>query len=161
MPYFLRNHIQMNFELLGNSAVPDACQHVEVTQTKEAVKTAGNLIFFPLMWASCLAEIIMWRQHTRFASPVFSMHQMFFLTFCVELRRHSEQVSAPPQAKGQSQRKRLHHNQPLQIQLFTPPQKPSSHQLQAAQLRARSINSLMSWFYCNVSFSDTPKWGRI
>ncbi len=46
MPYFLPNCVQMNFRLLGNSAVPDACQHVEVTQTKEAVESAGNFLFF-------------------------------------------------------------------------------------------------------------------
>lgn len=28
---------QMIFELLGNGTLPDACQHVGVTQTKEAV----------------------------------------------------------------------------------------------------------------------------
>lgn len=37
---------QMIFELLGNGTVPDACQHVEVTQTKEAVESAGNFLFF-------------------------------------------------------------------------------------------------------------------
>lgn len=76
------------------------------------------------------------RQHTVFASPVCSIHQMFFLTFCVELQRHTEQVFAPPRAKGQIRRKELHCNQPLKIQLINVPQKPSSHQLQAAQPRA-------------------------
>lgn len=64
--------------------------HVKVTHTKEAVECASNFLFFFLSWcvgASCLTEIIMWRQHTRFASPVCSKHQMFFLTFWVELNR--------------------------------------------------------------------------
>lgn len=50
--------MQMNFELLGNGVVPDACQHVEITQTKEPVKSAGNFHFSLMCGASCLTEII-------------------------------------------------------------------------------------------------------
>lgn len=49
----------MNFELLGSTVVPDTCQHVELTQTKEPVKSAGNFHFSLMCGASCLTEIIM------------------------------------------------------------------------------------------------------
>lgn len=119
--------------------------HVKVTQTKEAVECAGNF-FFSLTWCSetsCLTEIIMWRRHTRFASPACSKHQMFFLTFWAELLRHSEQVSVPPRAKGQIRRKKLHHNQPLQT--FHPTPKPSHYQLQACT--ARSLFLILILFH--------------
>lgn len=108
--------MQMNIELLGNSAVSDARHTCQSHTDKRSCRVCWQF-FFPLIWCSetsCLTEIIMWRQHTRFASPACSKHQMFFLTFWAELLRHSEQVSVPPRAKGQIQRKKLHHNQPLQ-----------------------------------------------
>lgn len=51
-------------------------------------------------------------------------------------------MSAPPQAKGQIQRKKPHRNQPLQIQIA-----PwlRSHQLQAAQPEIWSIHSFLDF----------------
>lgn len=66
--------------------------------------------------ASCLAEMIMWRQNTRFASPACSEHQMFSLTFLAELPKHRKQVPVGPRAEGQIYMEVLHLNKLLQIQ---------------------------------------------
>lgn len=49
MPCSSPNCMQMNFELPGNSTVPDACQHVEGTQTKKAVESDGNFLLLLLL----------------------------------------------------------------------------------------------------------------
>lgn len=107
-------------------------------------------LFFPLAWCSetsCLAEIIMWRQHTRFASPACSKHQMLFLTFWAELPRHSEQVSVPPGPRGRFRGRSyiiISH-----FKLFTLPPKPSHHQLQACP--ARSLFLILILFHFQMA----------
>lgn len=96
LPYFLSNLMQMNFVLLGNSAVPDACQHVAVTQTKEAVESVGNFHFFLDVWGPAVSLRLLCEGSTpAFPSPVCFIHRMFFLTFCIELPRPSQQACAP------------------------------------------------------------------
>lgn len=112
---------------------------------KGSCRVCWQFSFFSCVGASCLTEIIMSRHNTRFSTPVYSMYQMFFLTLCVKLLRHSEQVSAPPLAKGQIQRKKLHCNHPLQIQFFTLLPNQSSHQQQAALPKVMSIHSLLDF----------------
>lgn len=103
MPYVLPNCMQMNFQLLGNSTVPDACQHVEVTQTKEAVESSGNfLLFFSVdaMGPAVSLRLLCEDDTLGSLSPGCSMHQMFVLTFALSCRGTANRCLHLPGLRG-------------------------------------------------------------
>lgn len=113
--------------------------HVKVTQTKQAVKCASTLFFSIFFsWcteASCLMEIIMWQRRAGFAhlpppprpAPLrrlFQASDVLLDFFELSCRDKANRCLYLLRLRGRFRRKKLHHNQPLQILLFTLPPKP-------------------------------------
>lgn len=101
--------MQMNFEVLGNRAAPDSCQHVEVTQTKEAVESAGHFSF--PTW--CVArQLSRWDYHVKAAHsglPHLSVWciRWYFWLFALSCRGTANRCLHLAGLRGQIQRKKL------------------------------------------------------
>lgn len=87
-------------------------------------------IFFLIHEASCLMEIIMWKRRAGFTPLPAPLHRLFQASdvlldfFELSCRDKANRCLYLLRLRGRFRRKKLHHNQPLQIPLFTLPPKP-------------------------------------
>lgn len=103
--------------------------HVKVTQTKQAVKCAGTF-FFLYFSPDARGPAASWRLLCDSGALVCPPRRLFQASdvlldfFELSCRDKANRCLYLLRLRGRFRRKKLHHNQPLQILLFTLPPKP-------------------------------------